>query len=203
MRISREAVTAGALFFALTTPFGIAAHLVSELAGLGWPADARLALSPRHAYLALLALLALGGFWAALRSVPRGERRACVARLIAYLPWRGEGLGFAVASFSAQFAFFGLSELGEGNPLGAGDVLLGIVAAAGAAALGAIFIALGKRRVFDLALALTQRVRAVSSPAAAAQWSARRDPGTPLRLRRRSPFAFRYRPPPRDAVTVL
>jgi hypothetical protein len=35
----RRSVVSALVFFAFTTPLGIAAHLISELAGLGWHDD--------------------------------------------------------------------------------------------------------------------------------------------------------------------
>ena len=63
------------LFFAFTAPLGIAAHLLSELAGLGWHDDADVAFSARHGYLALIALGALVALALSLRAVPRGAIR--------------------------------------------------------------------------------------------------------------------------------
>ena len=192
---SRRSLVAGALFFAFTAPFGIAAHLISELAGLGWHDDADLVLSPRHAYLALIALATLAGLFLAFRSLPRGDRRRRVAQLVDDLPFRGRGLAFLALAFVAQFGFFAVTQIGEGCPLCGGDVVVGVFAAAVAALIGAIAVTLGKRRLIALALALVWFICARSS--ASSERARRVDIRfVPLRPVRRGPFAFRYRPPP-------
>jgi hypothetical protein len=186
---------AALLFFALTTPLGIAAHLVSELAGLGWRDDADVVLSARHGYLAALAILAMGGLLVALRSVPRRERRAYVATLVESLPCGGSGPAFTAISFIAQFGFFAVSQLGEGCPLCGGDIVTGVFAAALAAGIGALAVALGKRRFIEFALALVYVIVAeLRETLVTSALLARQTP--PATATRRSPFSFRYRPPP-------
>jgi hypothetical protein len=186
---------AALLFFALTTPLGIAAHLVSELAGLGWHDDADVVLSARHGYLAALAILAMGGLLVALRSVPRRERRAYVATLVESLPCGGSGPAFTAISFIAQFGFFAVSQLGEGCPLCGGDIVTGVFAAALAAGIGALAVALGKRRFIEFALALVYVIVAeLRETLVTSALLARQTP--PATATRRSPFSFRYRPPP-------
>jgi hypothetical protein len=198
---TQRSATAFLIFFAFTTPFGIAAHLLSELVGLGWHADADVIFSPRHAYLAVLALVTLGGFVATLVTFPRDARRARVASLVDDLPFKGRGAGFTAISFAAQFGFFALTQVGEGCPLCSGDVFTGVLAAAVAAALGALLVAFGKRRMLAVALAVvryltlvlcptTRIVRRLGGSRAAVQSS-----------RRRTPFAFRYRPPPLNVTS--
>jgi hypothetical protein len=183
------------VFFALTTPFGIAAHLLSELAGLGWHDDADVVLSARHGYLTALAVASIAGLIAAVLALPRGDRRACVASLIEALPFKGRGAGFTAIAFIAQFAFFGVTQIGEGCPLCGGDVLIGVIAAGFAAALGAIAIALGKRRVIEFALALVYSI-AARSIAGSVAFRVSRYRGPARAGSRRTPFSFRYRPPP-------
>lgn len=186
---------AALLFFALTTPLGIAAHLISELAGLGWHDDADVVLSARHGYLAALALLAAAGLLLALRSVPRRERRAYVAALVESLPCGGSGPAFTAVSFVAQFGFFAVTQIGEGCPLCGGDIVTGVFAAAVAAGIGALAVALGKRRFIEFALALVYALVAVMrDDLVTGALLARRTP--PATATRRSPFSFRYRPPP-------
>ena len=184
------------VFFAFTTPLGIAAHLISELAGLGWHDDADVAFSARHAYLAALALITVGGLLFSLRKVPRAERRANVATLVDGLPFGGRGVAFTLLTFVAQFAFFAVTQIGEGCPLCGGDVLVGVVAAAIAALIGACAIALGKRRVLELILGLgyTSDLGHSADLGSFDAARSRRTPQSPSR--RRTPFAFRYRPPP-------
>jgi formate hydrogenlyase subunit 3/multisubunit Na+/H+ antiporter MnhD subunit len=196
MRGRRRSAIAAAVFLAFTTPLGIAAHLISELAGLGWHDDADVVLSARHAYLGALALVAFVGLLVALFSIPRGERRARVAELVESLPFGGRGLGFTVVSFLAQFAFFAVTQIGEGCPLCGGDVFVGVVAAALAALFGAIAVALGKRRILDFVLALAFAFAHVTVDAAGPARSELRRRVALRPARRRAPFAFRYRPPP-------
>jgi hypothetical protein len=191
----RTAVVAALAFAALTVPFGIAAHLISEFAGLGWHDDADVAFSARHLYLAILAVVSLLGLVATLLAVPRGDRRARVAELVEALPCRGRGAGFVALSFVAQFAFFAVSQIGEGCPLCGGDIVVGVFAAAVASILGAIAVALGKRRFLEFALALVHYLVAAPGASAAAT-AAGLERFVAVRATRRSPFAFRYRPPP-------
>ncbi len=192
----RRPALAAVVFLALTTPLGIAAHLISELAGLGWHDDADVVLSARHAYLGALALASLAGLLVALFSIPRGERRARVAELVESLPFRGRGPGLTFVSFVAQFAFFAVTQLGEGCPLCGGDVLVGVTAAALAALVGAIAVALGKRRILDFVLALAFTWAPVGAGASGPARSELRRRVVVRPARRRAPFAFRYRPPP-------
>jgi hypothetical protein len=199
--LNRRGVLATCVFVAFTTPLGIAAHLISELAGLGWHDDADVAFSARHAYLAALALLAISGLLLALRSVPRGERGARVTALVESLPFAGRGLGFTLVSFVAQFAFFAMTQIGEGCPLCSGDVLVGVTAAAVAALCGAFAVALGKRRILEFALALVAVFVAAACACTIPSGVLRRRSPRPLAARR-TPFSFRYRPPPALAAPL-
>jgi hypothetical protein len=194
-QLRRRSAVASLVFFAFTTPFGIAAHLLSELAGLGWHDDADVVLSARHGYLAALALASIAGLIGAVLTLPRSDRRARVASLIEALPFKGRGTGFTAIAFIAQFAFFGVTQIGEGCPLCGGDVLIGVTAAAFAAALGAIAIALGKRRIIEFTLALLYSLVARSFVGPIANRVARYR-GPVVTATRRTPFSFRYRPPP-------
>jgi hypothetical protein len=196
------AARAALLFFALTTPLGIAAHLISELAGLGWHDDADVFLSARHGYLAALAAASIVGLLLALRNVPRRERRAYVGALVERLPFAGRGPAFTLVSFVAQFAFFAVSQMGEGCPLCGGDVVVGVFAAAVAAGIGALAVALGKRHLIEFALALVYVLVATCADRAAASALSRRRARRPAATRR-TPFAFRYRPPPSVARPAL
>jgi len=185
-----------AAFAALTIPFGIVAHLASEFFGLGWRDDADVAFSLRHLYLAILALASLAALAFALRTTARAGRSTAVADLIAALPLRGRGARFIALSFLSQFAFFAITQIGEGAPLQSGNVALGIAAAAVAALAGAIAVAVGKRRVLDLALSLVWFVEARRSGDSAVPLLEHRTRRVPPRAKRRAPYAFRYRPPP-------
>jgi hypothetical protein len=192
----RRSAIAAVVFLALTTPLGIAAHLLSELAGLGWHDDADVAFSARHAYLAVLAIIAVAALLCALLRVPRGERRTRIAELVESLPFHGRGFGFAFVSFLAQFGFFAVTQIGEGCPLCGGDVLVGVVAAALAALFGAVAVALGKRRILDFVLALAFAWAPLGAGAVGQAPSELRRRVALRPSRRRAPFAFRYRPPP-------
>ena len=184
------------LFFAFTAPLGIVAHLVSELAGLGWHDDADVVLSARHGYLALIALGALVALGLALRAVPRGDRRTRIAAIVDALPFKGQGARFVALSFAAQFGFFAITQIGEGCPLCGGDVVVGVVAAALAALCGALAIMLGKRRLIGFVLALAFVFAFEAAEPSETGGAATRRRGGLLASRRRTPFAFRYRPPP-------
>jgi hypothetical protein len=197
--------TAMLLFFALTAPLGIAAHLTAEFAGLGWHDGAALAFSARHEYLGAIALVAFASLVAlvvGLRAVPRADRRGRIAAVVDALPFKGEGLGFVALSFAAQFAFFAITQVGEGSPLGAGDVVVGVIAAALAALAGAFAVTLGKWRIVDFVIALAF---AFAFPALGAAGPARAAlRRVALRAsRRRTAFAFRYRPPPGVATSPI
>lgn len=192
----RRSLIAAIVFLAFTTPLGIAAHLISELAGLGWHDDADVLFSARHGYLAAAALCSLATLFVAMLSVRRDERRTRIAELVDALPFRGSGAGFTLASFVAQFGFFALTQIGEGCPLCSGDVFVGVVAAAVAAAIGALAVSLGKRRIVAFALALIHALAVIVLRVADVR-CAREIGGAVAPLpRRRTPFSFRYRPPP-------
>ncbi len=195
----RRSAGAVVVFFAFTTPLGIAAHLLSELAGLGWHADSDVILSSRHAYLALIAMIVGGSLLLAVRGVPKRERGSRIAELIESLPFHSRGPAFTLASFVAQFAFFAVTQIGEGCPLCGGDVVVGIFAAAIAALVGAFAVALGKRRILELVLALCFAF-VFPRTAASGPMRAARGIGRLRTSRRRTPFAFRYRPPPDSSL---
>jgi len=154
------------LYFALCVPFGIAVHVGSEFAGLGRDAG-DLAFSALHAYLAVLAAGALaaflcaGGFFAG-----NAERRRRLGLMTAALPFRARGLRFAALSAAMQFGFFAITQFGEGCPLCKGDLVVGLVAAVVASAIGAVAIAAVRRQIvryFTPAFA-TRRARAGAPP---------------------------------------
>jgi len=201
MTQTRRAALAGIVFFAFTAPLGIAAHLISELAGLGWHDDADVAFSARHGYLAGLAIVSIVSLLVALRTLPRSKRRTQVAELIESLPFGGRGVAFTAVSFLAQFVFFAITQIGEGCPLCGGDVVTGVFAAAIAALLGAIAVSFGKRRFLEFVLTLVAVfVRALRETRLAAALVRRRFARTTAK--RRTAFSFRYRPPPRAAASL-
>lgn len=193
-----HALRAVALFFAFTAPFGIVAHLAAEFFGLGWHDDADVFLSARHGYLAVLVLVAFAGFALAIRALPPGARRARVAALVESLPFRGTGFRFTALAFVAQFAFFAVTQIGEGCPLCAGDVVVGIFAATIAALCGAFAVSLGKRRVLAFVLAIVEAFVAAARDIVVRPANVRRT--RPLAIAARTcAFSLRYRPPPQTA----
>src|SRR5260370_20786288 len=129
MRIPTGRLTAYAVFLALTIPFGIAVHLIAELAGLGTHDDGDLIFSSRHYYLAALAGVALASLFGLFGSLPREGRHRLATQLIARLPFDGRGLRFLLFSFCTQFGFFCVTVFGEGNPLQGDHLGIGIIAA--------------------------------------------------------------------------
>lgn len=191
----RHCVLALSVFFAFTAPFGIAAHLTSELAGLGWHDDTDVLFSARHGYLAIIALAALAAFVLVLRSIPADSRRRHISEIIESLPFQGQGIGFIALSFVLQFGFFVATQIGEGCPLCSGDVFVGVVTAAVAALIGALIVTFLKRRVFELAIGLVWYEIHDLRPATARVRS-RGEQRAGACSGRRMPFSFRYRPPP-------
>jgi hypothetical protein len=192
---ARYSVAAGLAFLALTAAFGSVVHLLSELWGLGWSAADTLAFWQRHEYLTGFVAAAAVCLLSAARMLPRGERRVRVALLVRALPFKGRGIGLAATAFSAQFAFCALTQLGEGNPLSRGDFLTGIVAGLVAALCGALIVTFCKRRILEFALALVwATLRSVCVPGTVNGIAAHRGPIAPAA--RRTPYSFRYRPPP-------
>jgi hypothetical protein len=192
---ARYSVAAGLAFLALTAAFGSVVHLLSELWGLGWSAAGTLAFWQRHEYLTGFVAAAVVCLLSAARTLPRGERRVRVALLVRALPFKGRGTGFAATAFSAQFAFCALTQLGEGDPLSRGDFLTGIVAGLVAALCGALIVTFCKRRILEFALALVwATLRSACVPGTVNGIAAHRGPIAPAA--RRTPYSFRYRPPP-------
>jgi hypothetical protein len=190
-------LTGSMLFAAVTILFGIVTHLMAELAGLGWRLDAALVFSGRHVYLGVIAASCVVAAIVALTSLPSEDRRARARSLISALPFGGEGAGFTAAAFVAQFAFFVISQLGEGCPLRGGDVVAALLAAMLTALLSALLVAFGKRRMLEFVLALVWAIHYGASPEVENGVAAY--PGPPVRAVRCSPFSFRYRPPPQAA----
>jgi hypothetical protein len=191
----RYSVAAGLTFLAFAALFGSVVHLLSEAWGLGWSAAGTLAFWQRHEYLAGFAAAAVACLLSAVRTLPRGERQARITSLVGALPFEGRGTGFAATAFTAQFAFCALTQLGEGNPLSRGDLLTGIVAGIVAALFGALVVTFCKRRILEFALALVwSTLRSAFARGTVNGIAAYRGPAAPSA--RRTPYSFRYRPPP-------
>lgn len=191
----RYSVAASLAFLAFAALFGTAVHLVSEASDLGWSVTATAAFWQRHEYLAAFVAAAIACLLVAARMLPPGERRTRIASLVRALPYAGRGFGFAATAFAAQFGFCALTQLGEGDPLSRGDVVTGVVAGVFAAACGALIVHVCKRRILELALALVWAVLPAGFGRGILNGIAT-DRGPAALALRRTPFSFRYRPPP-------
>jgi len=194
-RRSGDAIAA-LVFFAFTAPLGILAHLSAEFAGLGVRDADDVLFSARHGYLFAIALASLAAFVFVLLRGGRGSAREQAERSVARLPFGGGGTRFIGLSFGVQFAFFALTQIGEGCPLCGGDMWTGALAAAFASLSGAVLVALFKRRVVEFAIALVIAL-AVDDDASAA---VARLKATATRVlvcaRRCARYVLRNRPPP-------
>jgi hypothetical protein len=166
----RRSLPAYIVFAALTVPFGIAAHLLAELAGLGYHDDAELVFSAQHWYLAALAAASLASLLGLVGMIPHADRRRIVACLAADLPFAGQGCRFFALSFSAQFGFFIITQYAEGDPLRGGNLGIGLIAAFIASAIGSLVITLCKARILrvavDLFFFITVQIRDIAACAA-------------------------------------
>jgi len=127
------------LYSGLTIPLGILIHIGAEAYGSHRDA-VEVAFSPLHAYLGVLGLCALVAIALALGFSSPSEIRRRAGLLAQALPFRGRGTAFAVLSAALQFAFFLTTELGEGDPLRAGSLWLGIIVAAVASLIGGVIL---------------------------------------------------------------
>jgi hypothetical protein len=193
--LPRYSVAAGLAFLAFAALFGSVVHVLSEVWGLGWSVAGNSAFWQRHEYLTGIVAAAVGSLLLAVRMLPRSAQRMQIATLVRALPFEGRGTGFAATVFAAQFAFSAFTQLCEGNPLSRGDLLTGIVAGILGALCGALIVTLCKRRILELALALVwATLRAAFAAGAANGIAAYGGPTAPSA--RRTPYSFRYRPPP-------
>jgi hypothetical protein len=175
-------------FAALSVLCGIGAHLVAELASLGPTADGHLIFSARHVPLGLLTLAALIALVVAARQCHVhaclcGERVCrCASRLLPL-------------AFVAQSVVCVTTQLGEGTPIEAGDLTVGVLAALLAGGLGALVIVFAQRRLVGALAELFVRLVAQALPRDASSWE---HIGTLVRIRRRRAltFAASRRPPP-------
>lgn len=192
---ARYRIAAGLAFFAFAALFGSAVHLLSEVSGFGWNAAGAVVFASRHEYLLGFVAAAAACLLAAVAILPRGEQRVRVASLVRSLPFAGRGFRFAAAAFAAQFGFCALTQLGEGDPLSRGDLFTGIVAGLVAALFGALIVTFCKRRILELALALVWATLSADCGRGIVNGNAGYRGPVALALRR-TPFSFRYRPPP-------
>ena len=147
MRSSRSA--AFLAFTGLTLPFGLAVHLIAELAGVGEGAH----FLERHAYMLALGVAGLG----ALAIVARATRT--LRGLVALLPDRGRGWRFFALSLTTQLGIAASTQAGEGLTIPAQDVLTILVAGIVAAAFGALICGFFAGRLLALVLQLFAYVR--------------------------------------------
>jgi hypothetical protein len=194
VRLSSRA-TSFLVLCALAVPMGIAVHLWAEYVGLG-DADEMLVVSARHAYLALLAAASLCGFLVALRVwEPSRERRRRAALLVASLPANGRGPRFFAAMLAAQIGFFYVTQFGEGCPLCAGDLVIGLAGALLGSVVCALVLTIFRRRIVRLFAELIAYVeRYAPKPSAAAL--ARRAPRVVVRASGLASLVRPNRPPP-------
>jgi hypothetical protein len=151
----------------LTIPCGIAVHLFAEIAGLGYQRDAVLVFSRLHLYLAALAVLSPVALLTALRRVHGSDPRATIARIVANLPFSDSGPRFFALSFTLQFGFFLITQFGEGCPLRAGNLGVGLLAATIASAVSALAVSLCKTELLLIAAELFFLLDALAANASA------------------------------------
>lgn len=147
-------VAAYAALVALTVPFGVAVHLLAELAAAGGGAVC----TAHHLYLFAFVVAAFALVVGVVR-IRRIDRRY-VALISAALPWHGRGAKFVALLTFAQLVFFALTIAGEGSPLVGGNLVLGFLVALGASTIGSFIITSCATRVLravaDLVWFLTE-----------------------------------------------
>jgi hypothetical protein len=195
----RRSLPAYIVFAALTVPFGIAAHLIAELAGLGYHDDAELVFSAQHWYLAALAVASLASLLGMISVVPHADRRRIAACLAVDLPFSGRGSRFLALSFTAQFGFFVVTQYAEGDPLQAGNFGVGLLAASIASAVGSLVIFLCKARIFGVVIELFFFIAGGIQDIIACAAGRRVDGHVRVRRGRALTRAFSSRPPPHAA----
>lgn len=196
MRVTPR-ILAALLFAALVTLCGIGVHLVAELVGLGWRADAGLIVSREHIPLGLLglaAVAALGMVGVAIGSFP--DRDRAITAIVDALPDRGCGLRFLSFAFGAQVFVFAVTETEEGMPLHAGDLGLGLLAAFCASAIGALLVRRYPRSVIEAISGLLDGFVAIAVASGTAKSWRRREVHVRARRCRAIVFAGSRRPPP-------
>jgi hypothetical protein len=164
----------------VVVPFAIAVHLFAEGLALG-PAGA---LAPafwlRHAYMLVPLALALWSFSHTVGlSAGRSETIRCCALVRARM--RAAGSGSSIVAFTVtNLAFFGVTQLMEGEPIASGSIATGLIAATLGALVSALVIFFCGRSFVAIALAaavsrprLPRRIalafrRLVATPRAAA-----------------------------------
>jgi hypothetical protein len=192
----RRSLPAYIVFAALTIPFGIAAHLLAERAGLGYHDDAELLFSGRHLYLAALAAVSSASLLGMIGVVPNADRRRMAACLAADLPFAGRGFRFLALSFTAQFGFFVVTQYAEGDPLQGGNLGIGLIAASLASVVGSVVISLCKARILGAVIELCFLIAARIRDSVACAAGRRIDARVRVRRERALILLFSSRPPP-------
>lgn len=145
------------IYLSIVVMGSIVAHLASEFFAMGVEANA-VALSPKHIYLGIAALIAAAigvhQAFALLRSSHGGrdlKRELNVG--LATLPFRGRGMFFAFTA-GLQLAISMATEIGEGCPFCGHDVSAGVVGALLTVVLLAFAARAIGRRLPSIAVAL-------------------------------------------------
>lgn len=156
MRLGLSLLRALAGMASAVVPFAIGVHLLSEGLALG-PGAIAPAFWLRHAY--LLGPLALAA-WSFSRTVGLGAARSEMIRrcalVRAHLRQAGAGSSI-VAATVANLAFFGVTQFIEGEPMAAGSIWTGLIAAGLGALASALIIFFCGRSFVTLALAVAIR----------------------------------------------
>lgn len=140
-----------ALLAALMMPLGAAVHIIWEIAGVGVTAD----FAARHAYLiGLLVVSIIGLMLLAARTGSRHDRRRALNLLVADLPQRGRGPGFAALVIGLQISFAALTLLLEGSAFTPLASVGSFVCAVFAAVLGALLLDAGAAPLIAIAASM-------------------------------------------------
>ena len=153
MRVQLSSLRTLAGATSVVVPFAIGVHLVAEALALG-----AAAIEPgfwlRHAY--LLVPLALA-FWSFANTVGLGRRHAEMIRRCALVRarLRDAGGGSTIAAFTvANLAFFGITQLFEGDPIASGATATGLAAAFAGSLLAALVIFFWAHSLVAIVLAI-------------------------------------------------
>ena len=136
--------SATALFAGLTVPIAIVSHVAAEALALH-ESVLSVAVSPLHAYLAVLAVAGLTIAGYAAISCRADLKR--LGGLVAHaLPFRGQGVRFFALSATIQFGFAAGTLLGEGS-LSAKSAVVALVAVALASVFVSALLAVLRERL--------------------------------------------------------
>ena len=169
-----------ALYGASVVFGAILSHLLAEALGMGEASDS-VAFSPRHIYLGVALLAALGvvaqQILTLLRTAQSGRDAKRLAEIgLRTLPFAGR-TRFVIFTAALQFALAWSTEIGEGCPLCGHDVGAGFAGALFGAIVAALFVRLLARRLPTAASAVVRALLPAERPAAV---RLRHDQKTPL-----------------------